>query len=283
MKRVQCRDCAARRWGDARRRRCVDGTYCGRCRRCRGLRCDRSATRPRRSTSARYGCTRCRPCSARGTPGDQRNRGTHGGLSFALGAPPDTTTVRRPERTNAAPGSSRKLVPNAAHIRSTHDTARTAACADVRENYVLLMIPVDPRVRRAVGDADGGGADAACGSRRDGASWLAWMSIRSGRHVPSSENLPGQPVALECPERPRGGVGLAAEFTGQFCFRRQPGPSGVFAAPDPPREHGVNVQVGPRVLPRIIHDQPHGQCKRLQPRRTACAPSGTPARGRTYG
>ena len=106
----------------------------------------------------------------------------------------------------------------------------------------------------------------AAGRMRDGASWLAWMNIRSGRHVPSSENLPGQPVALECPERPRGGVGPAAEFTGQFCFRRQPGPRGVFAAPDPPREHGVNVQVGLRVLPRIIHDQPHGQCKRLQPR-----------------
>jgi hypothetical protein len=26
----------------------------------------------------------------------------------------------------------------------------------------------------------------------------------------------------------------------------------------------VNVQVGLRVLPWIIHDQPHGQCKRLQ-------------------
>jgi hypothetical protein len=45
----------------------------------------------------------------------------------------------------------------------------------------------------------------------------------------------------------------------------------------------VNVPVGPRVLPRIIHDQPHGQCKRLQPRRIARAPLGTPARGRTCG
>ena len=104
------------------------------------------------------------------------------------------------------------------------------------------------------------------------------MSIRSGRYVPSSENLPSQPVALECPERPRGGIGPAAEFVRQFCFRRQLGPRRVFAAPDPPREHGVNVQVAPGVLPRIIHDQSHGQCKRLQPRRTARAPSGTPAR-----
>src|SRR5215831_5073623 len=101
------------------------------------------------------------------------------------------------------------------------------------------------------------GAEAACGRRRDGAPWLAWMSIRSGRYVPSSENLPGQPVALECPECPRCGVEPAAEFVCQFCCRRQLGPRWVFAAPDPPREHGVNVQVGPRVLPRIIHDQPH--------------------------
>jgi len=114
------------------------------------------------------------------------------------------------------------------------------------------MIPVDPRVRRAAGDADGGGADAACGRRRDGASWLAWMSIGAGRYVPFSEDLPGQPVAVECPERPRGGAGPAAEFVRQFCFRRQPGPRRVFAAPDPPREHGVNVRVGLRVPPRII-------------------------------
>jgi len=133
------------------------------------------------------------------------------------------------------------------------------------------------------GDADGGGADAASGQRRDGPSWLAWMSIRPGRHVPSSEDLPGQPVAVKCPERPRGGAGPAAEFVRQFCFRRQPGPRRVFAAPDPPREHGVNVQPGPPVLSRIIHDQPHRQCKWLQPRRTAHIPSGTPARGRTYG
>jgi hypothetical protein len=131
------------------------------------------------------------------------------------------------------------------------------------------------------GDANGR-ADVTCGRRRDGASWLAWMSIRSGRYVPSSENSPGQPVALECPQRPRGGVRPAAEFVRQFCFRRQPGPRRVLAAPDPPREHGVNVLVGPRVLPRIIHDQPHGQCKRLQPLLIARAPPGTPARGRTY-
>ena len=132
------------------------------------------------------------------------------------------------------------------------------------------------------GDANGG-ADVTCGRRRDGASWLAWMSIRSGRYVPSSENSPGQPVALECPQRPRGGVRPAAEFVRQFCFRRQLGPRRVLAAPDPPREHGVNVLVGPRVLPRIIHDQPHGQCKRLQPLLIARAAPGTPARGRTYG
>jgi hypothetical protein len=78
------------------------------------------------------------------------------------------------------------------------------------------------------------------------------MSIRSGRYVPSSENLSGQPVALECPERPGGGVGPAAEFVRQFCLRRQLGSRRVFAAPDPPREHGVNVRVGLRVLRRII-------------------------------
>ena len=78
------------------------------------------------------------------------------------------------------------------------------------------------------------------------------MSIRAGRYVPSSENPAGQPVALECPERPGGGVGPAAEFVRQLCFRRQPGPRRVFAVPDPPREHGVNVRVGPRVLTRII-------------------------------
>ena len=145
------------------------------------------------------------------------------------------------------------------------------------------MIPVDPRVRRAAGDADGGGADAAGRRRQDGASRLARMSIRAGRYIPCSEDLPGQPVALECPKRPRGSAGPAAEFVRQFCFRRQPGPRRVFAAPDPLREHGVNVQVGPKVLPRIIHDQPHRQCKRLQPWRTARAPSGTPAHDRTYG
>ena len=143
--------------------------------------------------------------------------------------------------------------------------ALSAACADVREDYVLLMILVDLGVRGQAADADGGGADAACGWRRDGASWLAWLSIRAGRYVSSSEDLPGQPVALECPERPRGGAGPAAEFTGQFCFCRQPGPRRVFAAPDPPREHGVNVPVGPGVLPRIIHDQSHGQCNDPSP------------------
>jgi len=94
--------------------------------------------------------------------------------------------------------------------------------------------------------------------RRDGASWLALMNIGSGRYVPFSENPPGQPVTLECPKCPRGGVRPAAEFVRQFCFRRQLGPQRVFAIPDPPCEHGVNVLVG--VLPRIIHDQSHGQC-----------------------
>ena len=114
------------------------------------------------------------------------------------------------------------------------------------------MIAADPQVQRQTGDTNGGGADVACGRRRDCASWLAWMSIRSGRYVPSSENPPGQPVALECPERPGGGVAPAAEFVRQFCFRRQLGPRRVFAAPDPPREHGVNIRVGLRVLPRVI-------------------------------
>ena len=116
------------------------------------------------------------------------------------------------------------------------------------------------------------GADVAGGRRRrDGASWLAWMSIRSGRYVPSSENPPGQPVALECPQRPGGGVGLAAEFVCQFCFRGQLGSRRVLAARDPPREHGVNVQVGLRVLPRIIHDQPHGQCNGSSPADCPCS------------
>src|SRR5262245_44681356 len=116
------------------------------------------------------------------------------------------------------------------------------------------MLPSPDRLRDRPPLSAVGGAEAACGRRRYGASWLAWLSIRAGRYVPSSENLPGQPVALECPERPRGGAGPAAEFTGQFCVCRQPGPRRVFAAPDPPRELGVNAQVGPRVLPRIIHD-----------------------------
>jgi hypothetical protein len=122
------------------------------------------------------------------------------------------------------------------------------------------MIPVDPRVRRQAGDANGGGR-----RTRDGASWLALTNIGSGRYVPFSENPPGQPVALECPECPRGGVRPAAEFVRQFCLRGQLGPRRVFAAPDPPREHGVNVLVGPRVLPRIIHDQSHGQCNDPSP------------------
>jgi hypothetical protein len=134
----------------------------------------------------------------------------------------------------------------------------------------------------AAGDANGGGADVSCGRRRDGASWLAWMSIRSGRYVPSSENPPGQPVALECPERPGRDVGPAAEFVRQFCFRRQPGPRRVFAVPDPPREHGVNVRVGLRVPPRIIQTSHTGSVT-AQPRRTPCASSGTPARGHTSG
>jgi len=116
----------------------------------------------------------------------------------------------------------------------------------------------------------------------DGASWLAWMSIWSGRYVPSSENPPGQPVTLECPERPGGGVGSAAEFVRQFCFRRQLGPRRVFAAPDPPREHGVNVRVGLRVLSRIIQANHTGSVT-PQPCRTPCAPSGTFARGRASG
>jgi hypothetical protein len=107
--------------------------------------------------------------------------------------------------------------------------------------------------------------------RRDGASWLALMNIGSGRYVPFSEDPPGQPVALECPECPRGGVRPAAEFVRQFCFRRQPGPRRVFAAPDPPREHRVNVLVGPRVLPRIIHDQSHGQCNDPSPADSLCS------------
>ena len=108
----------------------------------------------------------------------------------------------------------------------------------------LPMIPAGPRVWRAAGRS--------YKRRRDSAWWLAGMSIRSGRYVPSSENLPGQPVALECPECPGGGVGPAAEFVRQFCFRRQPGARRVFAAPDPPRELGVNARVGRRVLARII-------------------------------
>jgi hypothetical protein len=137
---------------------------------------------------------------------------------------------------------------------------------------VLLMIPVHPRVRAAGRRYERLRADVACGRRRrNRTSWLALMSIRSGRYVPFSENPPGQPVALECPERPRGSVRPAAEFVRQFCFRRQPGPRRVFAASDPPREHGVKVQVGPRVLPRIIHDQPHGQCNGSSPGDCSCS------------
>ena len=138
--------------------------------------------------------------------------------------------------------------------------ARSARRSGRPRAYVLLMIPVDPRVRRQAGDTNGGGR-----RRRDGASWLALTNIGSGRYVPFSENPPGQPVALECPECPRGGVRPAAEFVRQFCLRRQLGPRRVFAAPDPPREHGVNVLVGPRVLPRIIHDLSHGQCNDPSP------------------
>ena len=144
------------------------------------------------------------------------------------------------------------------------------------------MIPADPRVRRQAGDANGDGADVACGRRRDGASWLAWVSIGSGRYIASSENPPGQPVALECPERPGGGIGPAAEFVRQFCFRRQPGPRRVFAALDPPREHGVNVRVGLRILPWIIQTSHTGSVT-AQPWRTPCAPSGTSARDSTNG
>ena len=90
------------------------------------------------------------------------------------------------------------------------------------------------------------------GQRPPEISWLARMSIRSGRYVPSSENSPGQPVALECPERPGGDVGPAAEFVRQFCFRRQLGARRVFAVPDPPRKHGVNAREGLRVLARIV-------------------------------
>jgi hypothetical protein len=111
----------------------------------------------------------------------------------------------------------------------------------------------------------------ACGRRRDGASWLAWMSIRSGRYVPSFENPPGQPFALECPERPGGGVGPAAEFVRQFCFRRQLGPRRVFAAPDPPHEHGVNVRVGLRALPRIIQTNHTGSVTALAPAGSLCS------------
>ena len=133
-----------------------------------------------------------------------------------------------------------------------HLTARARRSTRRPRNLGPSDDPVYPRVRKRAGDTNGGGANVVCGRRRDGASWLAWMSIRSGRYVPSSENPAGQLVALECPERPGGGVGPAAEFVRQFCFRRQLGTRRVLAVPDPPREHGVNVRVGLRVLPRII-------------------------------
>ena len=97
------------------------------------------------------------------------------------------------------------------------------------------------------------------------------MSIRSGRYVPSFENPPGQPFALECSERPGGGIGPAAEFVRQFCFRRQLGPRRVFAAPDPPREHGVNVRVGLRALPRIIQTNHTGSVTALAPAGSLCS------------
>ena len=97
------------------------------------------------------------------------------------------------------------------------------------------------------------------------------MSIRSGRYVPSSENPPGQSVALECPERPGGGVGPAAEFVRQFCCRRQLGPRRVFAAPDPPREHGVNMRVGLRVLTGIIQTRHTGSVTAPAPAGSVCS------------
>jgi hypothetical protein len=136
------------------------------------------------------------------------------------------------------------------------------------------LCPADGPGRPAnttAGDANGGEADGACGRRQDGAWWLAWMSIRSGRYVPFSENPPGQSVALECPERPGRDVGPAAEFVRQFCFRRQPGPCWVFAAPDPPREHGVNLRVGPRLLPRIIQTSHTGSVTAPAPADSLCS------------
>src|SRR5262245_1807969 len=96
------------------------------------------------------------------------------------------------------------------------------------------------------------------------------MSIWPGRYVPFSEHPPGQPVALQCPERPGGDVGPAAEFVLQFCFRRQPGPRRVFAVPDPPCEHGVNVRVGLRVLPRIIQTSHTGSVTAPAPADSLC-------------
>lgn len=74
------------------------------------------------------------------------------------------------------------------------------------------------------------------------------------REIAFPEDLPGQPVPLERPQRLRGNSRPAAEFSGQFPFRRQLGPCRVFAVPDPPREHGMDVQERARVLPGIIHD-----------------------------
>src|SRR6516164_11065952 len=97
------------------------------------------------------------------------------------------------------------------------------------------------------------------------------MSIRSGRYVPSSENPPGQPVALECPERPGGDIAPAAEFVRQFCFRRQLRPCRVFATPDPPREHGVDMRVGLRILPRIIQTRHTGSVTAPDPADSLCS------------
>ena len=85
---------------------------------------------------------------------------------------------------------------------------------------------------------------------------LARMIVRPGREIPSSQDLPGQPIPSKCPQHPRGSSGLTAKFFRKLCFRRQLGPRRVFATPDPPPNHGANMPEGPRILLQIIQDPP---------------------------
>jgi hypothetical protein len=68
----------------------------------------------------------------------------------------------------------RRLDPQSQYPRRPA-TSRAGPARDMRHertsaNHVLLIILVDPRVRRQGRNTNGGGADVACGQKRDGAS-----------------------------------------------------------------------------------------------------------------